>query len=279
MNRTGKKTDNRQDEMHPEKPEIGHMGQYLQKLRTEKGLTVKDVSHATRISEININAIENQDFAALPADTFTRGFLAIYARLLGLDPKDVVNPFMQERETKKAGGKKPKTKQPRKILSPKTLAEPSHFSSMTAAIILFIIIVFLFTAFCLYTSWNPFSFLTDKESSFQSIMSSLAPGPTSNPVLSSPGIQIDKHRTSSHEAVDRENESLDPADENLEERQPPAGGSIEHNTPAAGFNPVFLTPPTETLFATAGAPVKIQADKTTAAPSLSEDRSTLPIDE
>lgn len=177
MNKSGKKHGDQQEDLQFEEPEFEHTGQYLQKLRTEKGLTIKDVVQATRISEINLNAIESQDFSTLPADTFTRGFLAMYARYLGLDPKEIVHNFLEERDGRKVGGRKNRAKHTGKILAPKTLAEPSHFSSVTAAFILLIIIILLFTAFCFYTSWNPFSFMTGKNKSLQSFLMSVVPQP------------------------------------------------------------------------------------------------------
>ena len=63
MNKHRKK--NAPDQEQKTAPES--IGGYLQKLRTEKGLSIKDVTEATPISATNINAIEAQDFGALPA--------------------------------------------------------------------------------------------------------------------------------------------------------------------------------------------------------------------
>lgn len=204
MSKSGTKNDSKQDEIQLEKPEFEHTGQYLKKLRTDKELTIKEVSNITRISVVNLNAIEDQNFPALPADTFTRGLLTIYAEFLGIDPAKVVPRFMQERDTGKLGGKRSRTRQPRKILAPKTLAEPSHVSSITTAVILLIVIILLFAGFCFYTSWNPFSFLTNKENSFQSIMTGSLTGTDS----------------------DMEQSIFD----NLNNFQPPSGGNYENNT-------------------------------------------------
>ena len=149
-------------------------------------MSVKEACEATRISEINLTAIENQDFATLPAETFTRGLLNIYARYLEADPAHVVARFMREREQKhQAGGKRGKPRQTNhKILTPKKLAEPAHISSITMAVALLLSIMVLFTGFCLYTSWNPFSFLSRETDSLQSVVMQSMPVNTTPPSVS-----------------------------------------------------------------------------------------------
>lgn len=176
MSKTGKKDIGKQNKAQQEQPEFENTGQYLKKLRTEKGLSTKEVTDTTRISETNLKAIEAQDFSTLPADTFTRGLLSLYAEFLGVDPARIVSQFMEERDASRASNKRVRVRQTTKILAPKTLAEPSHVSSMTMAGTLLVVIIVLFTGFCLYTSWNPFSFLTQKTESFQSVIMSVLPG-------------------------------------------------------------------------------------------------------
>jgi cytoskeletal protein RodZ len=172
MNKAGKNENKLQDQGQDSTAGFDHTGAYLRKLRTEKGLSVKEACEATRISEINLTAIENQDFATLPAETFTRGLLNIYARYLEADPAHVVARFMREREQRnQGGGKRGRPRQTNhKILTPKKLAEPAHISSITMAVALLLSIMVLFTGFCLYTSWNPFSFLSRETDSLQSVV-------------------------------------------------------------------------------------------------------------
>ena len=180
MNKPGMNENRLQDQGQEHMAGSDHAGAYLRKLRTEKGLSVKEVCEATRISEINLTAMESQDFAALPAETFTRGLLTIYARYLGADPAHVVTRFMREREQKnQGGGKRARTRQAsHRILSPKKLAEPAHISSITMAAVLLLCIVILVTGICMYTSWNPFSFLVRETDSIQSAVMHALPGDT-----------------------------------------------------------------------------------------------------
>ncbi len=61
------------------------VGKFLQQERERKGLALEAVSKVTRISERNLEAIESDDFAALPAPIFIRSFLKAYAAVVGVD--------------------------------------------------------------------------------------------------------------------------------------------------------------------------------------------------
>jgi cytoskeletal protein RodZ len=159
----------------PETTEVENTGNYLRTLRLGKGLSIKDVTEATRISGTNLNAIEDLDFSSLPANTFTRGLLNIYANFLGADAEAVVTKFMAEREKSSTRKRRSRYSYSRKILAPKRLAEPAQISSMTMAGILLLFIVVTFTGYCVYTSWNPFIMLVNKNGSIQSIMKSIFP--------------------------------------------------------------------------------------------------------
>ena len=145
-------------------------GRYLQKLRLEKELSVEEVSEATKISTKNIRAIEQCSFEQLPADTFVRGLVTLYGDFLGINGSEVATELLAERK-KHSSGSRPQNlavkTTPSSTLTPKTLAEPSHISSATIALLLFVVIVLSFTGFCLYTSWNPFAFLSKQTSNMQ----------------------------------------------------------------------------------------------------------------
>ncbi len=172
MNKTKRKniSSNKEKEQEPVTNEVEDTGNYLRTLRMGKGLSIKDVSKTTRISETNLNAIEDENFSALPANTFTRGLLNIYADFLGANKEAVVTKFMEKRGDNSSQKRRSRQKQSGKILSPKRLAEPSQVSSMTMAGVLFLIIVISFTGYCVYTSWNPFSFLMKENRNMQSVM-------------------------------------------------------------------------------------------------------------
>jgi cytoskeleton protein RodZ len=139
------------------------VGEQLKQLRQDKSLTLDDVAVSTKISQSNLRAIESMAYDKLPADTFTRGQIILYGSFLGMDGRLAADQFFTERD----GGKKPFISSLQKSLNhqsltPKKLAEPTHVSSAIIAGILLLLIVFSFTGFCLYFSWNPFAFLTGR---------------------------------------------------------------------------------------------------------------------
>ncbi len=145
-------------------------GHYLLKLRRDKKLSVEEVSEATKISIKNIRAIEQAAFDQLPADTFVRGLVTLYGNYLGINGSKIAAELLVERK-KHSTGSRPQNLAmktiPPSTLAPKNFAEPSHISSAAIALMLLTAIVLSFTGFCLYTSWNPFSFLSKQTSNMQ----------------------------------------------------------------------------------------------------------------
>lgn len=66
------------------------LGDILLAARQAKKLSQNDVSNSLRISVKQINAIEHDDFAALPESAITRGFIRNYARFLGVDAEPLL---------------------------------------------------------------------------------------------------------------------------------------------------------------------------------------------
>jgi cytoskeletal protein RodZ len=60
------------------------LGKALSQARVARGLTLHDVERDTRISQRYIQALENEEFEAMPAPVYTRAFLRTYAQYLGL---------------------------------------------------------------------------------------------------------------------------------------------------------------------------------------------------
>ncbi len=138
------------------------VGGHLSRLRRERCLTVAETAELTRISAATIQAIEQSEFDKLPADPFVRGLLTKYAKFLGVEPEALAEDFFRERDSMLPGRKKGEGRRPNIPLQPIRLAEPVHVSSALVAGLLLLGLILSFTAFCLYTSWNPISFLLKK---------------------------------------------------------------------------------------------------------------------
>ncbi|MGA2475998.1 MAG: RodZ domain-containing protein [Terriglobia bacterium] len=65
-------------------------GEYLRREREMRGVSLEEISTATKISIRFLQAIENEELSKLPGGIFTRSFVRTYARYLGLDEERVL---------------------------------------------------------------------------------------------------------------------------------------------------------------------------------------------
>ncbi|OGQ80822.1 MAG: hypothetical protein A2289_21120 [Deltaproteobacteria bacterium RIFOXYA12_FULL_58_15] len=79
-------------------------GSLLRRLRESADATVQDVADITKIGKRYVHAIEENDFSSLPAAVYVRGFVAEYARALGIDPLMVARSYMALYARYKNGG-------------------------------------------------------------------------------------------------------------------------------------------------------------------------------
>lgn len=73
--------------------ELASFGEELRREREIRGISLKEIADATKISKRFLDAIERNDHRTLPAPVFTRGFIREYARYLGLNCEDMVNRY------------------------------------------------------------------------------------------------------------------------------------------------------------------------------------------
>ena len=69
------------------------LGEYLRSEREKRQITIEQVASATKINVKLLHALESDNYDALPAKPFVRGFVANYARYIGLDPRMIVEQF------------------------------------------------------------------------------------------------------------------------------------------------------------------------------------------
>ena len=65
----------------------------LKAAREARGLSLNDVFDATRVSRINLEALENDDFDRLPPPVYTRNFIRKYAQAVGVDEKPILDRY------------------------------------------------------------------------------------------------------------------------------------------------------------------------------------------
>jgi len=71
------------------------LGRELREAREGKGISLTEAAEATRIKERYLKALETNDWASLPTQVQTRGFLRNYAIYLGVDEDQVMAGFSQ----------------------------------------------------------------------------------------------------------------------------------------------------------------------------------------
>ncbi len=75
------------------------LGERFRAAREARGLALSAVSEQIRIRSIYLAAIEDENWAAIGAPVYVRGFLRTYARFLGLDAEEVVARFNELSQT------------------------------------------------------------------------------------------------------------------------------------------------------------------------------------
>jgi len=73
--------------------ELASFGEELRREREIRGISLKEIADATKISKRFLEAIERNDHRTLPAPVFTRGFVREYAKYLGLNAEEMVNLY------------------------------------------------------------------------------------------------------------------------------------------------------------------------------------------
>lgn len=138
------------------------IGEILRETRIRLGLDLAAVAEETKISPRNLQAMEDGNLVSLPAEVYTRGFYTMYAKVLTLDPNEVLEMYVRERKKlpKTAGHQTPPPNRLAQDMA--DLAErPTSLPSSYFGMILFLFL--LFGAFlCWYFGWNPASYLSEK---------------------------------------------------------------------------------------------------------------------
>ena len=69
-------------------------GTKMRRLREERGVSLRQIADATKISIGALEALERNDISRLPGGIFSRAFVRSYATEVGLNPEETVRDFM-----------------------------------------------------------------------------------------------------------------------------------------------------------------------------------------
>jgi flagellar biosynthesis protein FlhG len=76
-------------------PDTEFTGPLLRKVRESQGVELTEISAKTKIARTHLGAIEEEEWASLPAIVYVRGFVAELAKFLKLDPSQVQKTYMR----------------------------------------------------------------------------------------------------------------------------------------------------------------------------------------
>lgn len=71
-------------------------GTKIKRLREERGVSLRQIADATKLSVSALEALERNDISRLPGGIFSRAFVRSYAVEVGLDPEQTVRDFLMQ---------------------------------------------------------------------------------------------------------------------------------------------------------------------------------------
>lgn len=88
---------------------VGDFGSRLRAAREQRGVSLRQIAHNTKISIGVLEALERNDMSRLPGGIFSRAFVRSYAAEVGLDPEETVEDFVRQfqHESATAGSSSP----------------------------------------------------------------------------------------------------------------------------------------------------------------------------
>ena len=69
------------------------IGQQLRAARKDKGLSIEDLAHETRIHSNFVRALESDDYSGFASITYAKSFLQLYSRHLNIDASEALSVF------------------------------------------------------------------------------------------------------------------------------------------------------------------------------------------
>jgi len=76
---------------------MSSVGSYLRDLRLRHGVPLREIARSSRVGTQYLEALEADDFTALPAPVFTKGFIRAYCEALGAVPDEALGLYEEAR--------------------------------------------------------------------------------------------------------------------------------------------------------------------------------------
>src|SRR5438874_11585054 len=74
----------------------GDFGSRMRHAREQRGVSLRQIADATKISVSQLEALERNDISRLPGGIFSRAFVRAYAVEVGADPEQTVRDFLSQ---------------------------------------------------------------------------------------------------------------------------------------------------------------------------------------
>lgn len=74
---------------------MSEFGLHLKQARERRGISLRQIASATKISSGALESLERGDFSRLPGGIFSRAFVRAYAVEVGLDPEETVRQYTE----------------------------------------------------------------------------------------------------------------------------------------------------------------------------------------
>ena len=126
---------------------MDEVGQLLREARERKRISLEEVEEATHIRKKFLQAMEEGNFAALPAEAYVRGFLRTYASYLELDPEEVIAMYEGQEAERKETPPQPGFFQPMDL----SMTAPSW---LTADVVIGLVLFVVLLAFGAWAVWH-----------------------------------------------------------------------------------------------------------------------------
>ncbi|MFC7302603.1 helix-turn-helix domain-containing protein [Streptomyces monticola] len=121
------------------------VGRALQQARIDAGLTVDEVSTATRVRIPIVHALEQDDFSRCGGDVYARGHIRTIARAVGIDPA----PLLEQYDGEHGGRPEPTAAAP--LFEAERIRPEPRRPNWTAAMVAAIVAVIGFVGFTLFS--------------------------------------------------------------------------------------------------------------------------------
>jgi cytoskeletal protein RodZ len=127
----------------------GNNSQELKATREALGLSLEDVFNQTRVRVAYLQAIENKEFHLLPVPVYTKNFIKIYARALGIDSEPIIKDYENYLNSlKEAQTLPPENVSGKKLLSARITSHKTHW------VIVFVLMAIIVVSWIIYKQYE-----------------------------------------------------------------------------------------------------------------------------